>query len=493
MSALIQPSFAGIVLNSRDALLLFTEAIHGRIPMITRRPHDKERAHSISSGNIFIYCEHNSSIKRWTDGVTWSPSRIMGNFLIYRELNKGFPPGEKKRAAKKKRPEDVDGGGGGGGRGGGSMGGGSNDGNVELINESLPQLLMSKDQERALIGSLIDSYDFKKEGLVKKTISVKVQEHVYHLVSYYTIRHALQGGLIQPSQLPQFAHTQLIEELVTTQNFRVAVDSNGSDLTNSTNSTPPPRSPAPPSMPMSIPSRTPYGTGTETDDRYSQSEQHSGYITSPSGPFTSPPILGRYDGSHRDSRLSYETSTPSGRSSYSTFMSSNAQTPRTEHDGLDMYGHSVRGDVPRSSQLTAGYPLQPNGGDYPSYSDAGSRTYAISSSMHPAPSIEGASGSGIPHGRSSGTYSTGHYGMTDPSSYANSSGASMSVLTRGFMGIPGMSSSVDNKPPGPPLYASASTPRQHHQPDHHVEEAQRPNMPFQPVNEEAVSFSQPNW
>ncbi|CAO3597762.1 unnamed protein product [Absidia cylindrospora] len=26
-------------------------------------------------------------IKRWTDGLVWSPSRIFGNFLIYRELD----------------------------------------------------------------------------------------------------------------------------------------------------------------------------------------------------------------------------------------------------------------------------------------------------------------------------------------------------------------------------------------------------------------------
>jgi hypothetical protein len=57
-------------------------------------------------GNVFIYEENASGIKRWTDGVTWSPSRIMGNFLVYRELSEPFPAGEKKKAKKRKRGTD---------------------------------------------------------------------------------------------------------------------------------------------------------------------------------------------------------------------------------------------------------------------------------------------------------------------------------------------------------------------------------------------------
>ncbi|KAA8892904.1 Gti1/Pac2 family-domain-containing protein, partial [Sphaerosporella brunnea] len=204
----IQPSFQGIVLTSRDALLLFTQAINGRIPMINRRPHDKERGTSIASGNVFIYSEGNSSIKRWTDGVAWSPSRIMGNFLIYRELNKGFPPGEKKRAAKRKTSQD------------------DTESGMDSNDEGLPPLNITKEEERQLIGSLVDSYDFKKEGLVKKTISVKLNDQVYHLVSYYNLRHAVAGNLIQhqPSRMPGFAHVTILEDLINGQNFRVAVD-----------------------------------------------------------------------------------------------------------------------------------------------------------------------------------------------------------------------------------------------------------------------------
>jgi hypothetical protein len=98
-----KPTFTGFVQNSMDGLILFEACLSGKLDHVPRRPHDRESSQLIKSGNIFIYQENESGIKRWTDGVTWSPSRILGNFLIYRELDKPFPPGEKKRAIKRKR------------------------------------------------------------------------------------------------------------------------------------------------------------------------------------------------------------------------------------------------------------------------------------------------------------------------------------------------------------------------------------------------------
>jgi hypothetical protein len=36
----------------------------------------------ITSGSVFVFDEDESGIKRWTDGFFWSPSRILGNFLV---------------------------------------------------------------------------------------------------------------------------------------------------------------------------------------------------------------------------------------------------------------------------------------------------------------------------------------------------------------------------------------------------------------------------
>ncbi len=189
---------------------------------------------------MFIYEENASGIKRWTDGVPWSPSRILGNFLVYRELLKPFPPGEKKRATKRnKRPtkagepyprndsvasngsvalspttpstpafkQDA-----GATAAGGAAAGGSGAGGFD------------RDTERSLIGSLVDSYGFKEDGLVKKTMSVNVQGVHHHLVSYYKVNDVLSGTLETPANHPQLRQLRPRPELTSRQNFRAPLD-----------------------------------------------------------------------------------------------------------------------------------------------------------------------------------------------------------------------------------------------------------------------------
>lgn len=36
----------------------------------------------IKSGAVFIFSVEESGIKRWTEGLAWSQSRISGNFLV---------------------------------------------------------------------------------------------------------------------------------------------------------------------------------------------------------------------------------------------------------------------------------------------------------------------------------------------------------------------------------------------------------------------------
>lgn len=71
-------------------MLIFEAVRRGILPKITRRLRDDERK-LITSGTIFVFDEVESSIKRWTDGMIWSPSRILNNFLVYREVEKKDP------------------------------------------------------------------------------------------------------------------------------------------------------------------------------------------------------------------------------------------------------------------------------------------------------------------------------------------------------------------------------------------------------------------
>lgn len=185
------PTWKGHVETTKDALLVFEACFNGTLSHCFRRPHDRERIQLIVSGNVFVYEEATSGIKRWTDGIPWSPSRILTNFLIYRQLNSPFPPGEKKRATKRsQRPTKP---------GEPYPTSSSNTTpKIEPENDSFspgsPTASKTKEEDgsdkdanRGLVGSLVDSYEFKENGLLKKTMTVTVNNVQHHLVSYYSL------------------------------------------------------------------------------------------------------------------------------------------------------------------------------------------------------------------------------------------------------------------------------------------------------------------
>lgn len=225
------PTFHGFVHNSMDGLVLFEACLSGKLHHVPRRPHDRERSSLIKSGSIFIYEENASGIKRWTDGVAWSPSRILGNFLIYRELEKPFPPGEKKRAMKRKRTSLP----------GEPYPRRDSDDVVEAqelptpitpptpnvggeVKSEVPSSDQDKELERSLIGSLVDSYGFRPDGLVKKTMSISINGISHHMVSYYKVDDVKNNQLPRPLADPRLQNISVRPELYLKQNFRAPVE-----------------------------------------------------------------------------------------------------------------------------------------------------------------------------------------------------------------------------------------------------------------------------
>ncbi|KAK0623085.1 gluconate transport inducer 1/Pac2 [Immersiella caudata] len=152
----LTPTYRGMILTTWDALVLYEAALSGVLNHVPRRPHDKERTELIRSGNIFIYEEDTSGIKRWTDGLTWSPSRILTNFLIYREMDQPFTPGEKKKALKKKDQNRIN----------KRTSSSPSPPTPRLGSRSSSIPGVDPEQLRAFVGSLTDSYSFKQGGLV---------------------------------------------------------------------------------------------------------------------------------------------------------------------------------------------------------------------------------------------------------------------------------------------------------------------------------------
>lgn len=212
------PTWRGHVETTKDALLIFEACFSGTLAHCFRRPHDRERNQLIVSGNVFVYEEATSGIKRWTDGIPWSPSRILTNFLIYRQLNSPFPPGEKKRATKRsqraiKPGEPYP----------------SSASSTPVTDESRPfppespnpsiKADEDKDANRGLVGSLVDSYEFKENGLLKKTMTVTVHNVQHHLVSYYSLEDA-KHTLRTPRDDPNLKDLTIRSELLTQPKFK---------------------------------------------------------------------------------------------------------------------------------------------------------------------------------------------------------------------------------------------------------------------------------
>ena len=113
-------------------------------------------------------------MRRWTDGKSWSASRVSGSFLTYREME--------------------------GKRGGSSYTNSANRGTKTP--ENVPE-----DSSQAGDGEEgPDGYRYKPDGLMKQSFSITTStgQHL-HLISYYSRSHPTAQVLRQPSTDPQLA------------------------------------------------------------------------------------------------------------------------------------------------------------------------------------------------------------------------------------------------------------------------------------------------
>ena len=82
----LMETYYGVIENVHDALLVFEACRLGYLNRVQRRLSEKERR-ALRSGSVFVWDEEESGMRRWTDGRIWSPSRVLGSFLTYRELD----------------------------------------------------------------------------------------------------------------------------------------------------------------------------------------------------------------------------------------------------------------------------------------------------------------------------------------------------------------------------------------------------------------------
>ncbi|KAK7461836.1 hypothetical protein VKT23_008265 [Stygiomarasmius scandens] len=192
------PPFHGYVETTVHALRLIHAARQGIIPRITRRLNDTERRSMVKSGAVFIFSVEESGIKRWTDGLLWSPSRIVGNFLVYREINERASS----RGSHKKYTGD--------------------DSRSPPVHRNPPGPATTGYKGTTTgYSSGSDQGTFKPNGLIKKTITVTIEGSDLHLISYYTSEDIRSGRLKKPSSRLDIMNLYMPPHIFRLTNFRV--------------------------------------------------------------------------------------------------------------------------------------------------------------------------------------------------------------------------------------------------------------------------------
>lgn len=171
-------TYNGHVRTPADAIVLFEACRLGLLPRVQRRLSEKERQ-SIKSGSVFVWDEREAGMRRWTDGKSWSASRVSGSFLTYREMEgkrggNGFaPPLAASRVVGKTADNPRDSG-----------------SDLEMAGDDGP-----------------DGYRYKPDGLMKQSFSITTSSGNHlHLISYYARSHPNALGLSNPTSDPNLRH-----------------------------------------------------------------------------------------------------------------------------------------------------------------------------------------------------------------------------------------------------------------------------------------------
>ncbi|PQE19232.1 hypothetical protein CJF30_00007578 [Rutstroemia sp. NJR-2017a BBW] len=166
-------TYHGIVRTPADAIKLFEACRLGLLPRVQRRLSEKERQ-SIKSGSVFVWDEREAGMRRWTDGKSWSASRVSGSFLTYREM-------EGKRGGGQFVPPPV-----------------------SRMAGKTPDSGKGSDDDQDMDGDGPDGYRYKPDGLMKQSFSITTStgQHL-HLISYFSRPHPNAPELMQPTNDPQ--------------------------------------------------------------------------------------------------------------------------------------------------------------------------------------------------------------------------------------------------------------------------------------------------
>ncbi|KAJ3416910.1 hypothetical protein HDV05_007968 [Chytridiales sp. JEL 0842] len=199
-------TFHGFVETSLDALLLIEGCRRGILKPVTSKPKNASEV-TIRSGSCFVFEERATGMKRWRDPLRWSPSRVAGPFLLYREIDTA--PGHER--PKKKA-------------------GLSTSNTVSKFSDTPTTLVDSSGADAVTTTTTTTTSEYtplgptdpskvrgldptysastlklnttlKPDGLIKKAMAVTYPDRSkYHVVAYFARREVVEGRLEVPSK-----------------------------------------------------------------------------------------------------------------------------------------------------------------------------------------------------------------------------------------------------------------------------------------------------
>jgi hypothetical protein len=174
-------TYYGQVQTPADAIMLFEACRQGFLPRVQRRLSEEERR-NIKPGLVFVWDEKEAGMTRWTDGKSWSPSRVAGNFLIYHET---YPDMERKRDCHQ-RPLPL----------------------TRHIENGTPNCGRGSEYDQ---GDIPQEGNDTLYGLIKQSLSIKTStgQHL-HLIAYSARQ---DPNSLKPSNDPQLRHIILDKTL----------------------------------------------------------------------------------------------------------------------------------------------------------------------------------------------------------------------------------------------------------------------------------------
>ena len=208
-------TFHGYIKDKSDAVLVIEACRRAYLPLVRERLNDFQRE-SIRCGSVYVFHEDSSGIKRWTDGLVWTPSRNLLGFIHYREVQKTCS-----QKYSRSNPSLA------------TLDSPSNSPSLHSDTGHLQHSLITAckqyagRQDTACKRSTSLESLFKPNGFYKKCISYELQDGVYHLISYTRIPESMYPERLIPSNISTFQSMKLTSSIV----FAVAQKENSINAT----------------------------------------------------------------------------------------------------------------------------------------------------------------------------------------------------------------------------------------------------------------------